>query len=316
MIHTFADIRFTLAKEYPSIDPDTLNSVVNRRYKQCLRADGYEWSRLTVTDAAIQIVGQYITGTVTLTNGSTAVLGDGTNAWASTQDQYSFRAVGRDEFYTFSYETSNTAALDRPYEGISGSGLSYFLWKRIYALPADCTAITAMRCLQVNRPMEFISRRDLDFDQTSRLRVGYPRTWSPYDDTSDGCPQVEINPIPFTSMGLTFDYKTALNELTQPSDPLPGWFPWDALLVGCEEELTVKSTMVTNRMTGIWAARQQQVNETKFQNALNAAISEDCNYQPPQQIAMDTRLTAHRLDRMYYQGSSARNLLRDNEQPS
>jgi len=194
---------------------------------------------------------------------------------------------------------SNDLLLDHDYEGVSGTGLSYSIFQRIYTLAPDVQELRAIRIGQINATMERWTRHDLDRVAPSRIEVSYPRIYVPYMDTPDGLPQVELYPTPLLPMGLLYDYKTAKSELSQPSDAIPSWFPWDALLIGCEVELSVKAIAITNRTSGIWAARQQQVNEQKFAAALNAAISEDCNARPPQQIQMDRRFTAYRESRQF-----------------
>jgi hypothetical protein len=302
MIHQLSDIEFILTKHYPSADHDILDEIVNTRYRQCLRAGGYVWSRLEINDFPLLMTPAYITGTVSVTNGQTLLQGDGTNAWTSAQDKLSVRVAGRDEFYTFNFLNANQANLDHGYEGPTATGLSYSIFKRIYTLPPDAQDVQNMKILQINQRVYKVTRADLDVLSPSRIEVSYPRVYAPYNDTSDGLPQIEIYPTPNTalgSIGLTMDYKTVKPELRQPTDPIPNWFPWDALLMGCKVDLSQQSTAVTNRTTGIWAARQEQVSEQKFQAILDAAISEDINSKPTQQMRMEERINMHRRLRQY-----------------
>lgn len=300
-IKTKADIGFILAEEYPSVHPDVLDSIINRWYIRTLRADGYTWSRLEIDDVPLPLFSQYMTGTVTATQGSTSITGDGTNAWTSAMDGLNIRIAGRDEFYTLTFNDSNDLTIDHGYEGPSGTSLSYWIFQRIYRIAPDAQEIRGFRVPQINRGMSRMTRAELDLVAASRIDVGYPRVWTPYQDASDGTSQVEIYPTPqaATFLSLSYDYKTAKSELVFPDDPIPSWFPWDALMLGCEVSLSKMSTPVTNRTTGIWAARQQQVNEQDYKDVLAAAISEDINAKPSQQLAMSERFTSHRRGRQY-----------------
>jgi uncharacterized protein len=66
----------------------------------------------------------YSTGTLTLTNGSKAVTGVGTT-FTSAMTGQALRVDTRREFYQFTQAGATTGTLDRPYEGPTGSGLTY-----------------------------------------------------------------------------------------------------------------------------------------------------------------------------------------------
>jgi hypothetical protein len=76
-------------------------------------------------------VQNYTNGTVSVTNGSTSVTGTGT-AWVNdgTFNTKAFRIVGENKFYYVSSVGSNTSlTLSEPYQGTTGSGKSYIIYR-------------------------------------------------------------------------------------------------------------------------------------------------------------------------------------------
>lgn len=82
----------------------------------------------------VQSVANYVTGTVSVTNGSRTVTGAGT-AWTSAMAGRILKLDSDDELYEIlSVSGAGTLVLKTPYLGASSGGASYLIWKKYYEL--------------------------------------------------------------------------------------------------------------------------------------------------------------------------------------
>jgi hypothetical protein len=110
---TYGDIKFRLTKAFPGVDLDLIEGWINDRYAEILGE--LPWQRQNVKSVLVTLA-SYTTGAVALTQGSTAVTGVGTS-WTSAMNGRALRTPPRREFYQFTYVSSTSGVLDRPYEG-------------------------------------------------------------------------------------------------------------------------------------------------------------------------------------------------------
>jgi hypothetical protein len=113
-----------------------VGQAINRA--QARFALAHDWSFLEQYQDRVDIAlaAPYTTGTVTVTQDSKAIVGDGT-AWTKDMEGDYFRLTG-EEFYEIRSWTSATAmTLALPYQGSGGSGEDHQILKRFYPLPLN-----------------------------------------------------------------------------------------------------------------------------------------------------------------------------------
>jgi hypothetical protein len=208
---TFGEIQFELTHfcrtaNLPSVDLELLKGWINESYDKVLKLR--EWKGLE-TDATLQTVSTYRTGTVDVTNGSNAVTGTGTT-FTSQMTGRKFRVLGRDEYYTFTYVSATSGTLDRNYEGDTVDDGTFEIFQNVYQLGARTRHIALMRNPRVNAPMERMTTEQMDAASASRFPIGEPAFYRPASDTDDSSTpiyhQVEIFPAPETAIGLFYTY--------------------------------------------------------------------------------------------------------------
>lgn len=260
-----------------------LDGFINSRLREIL--DKYPWSRLIKT-STLQTVAIYETGTVAVTNGSTAVTGTGTTFTAGMTGRR-FRVEGREEYYTFTRTAATTGTLDRAYEGDDDTGATYKIFQPIATLPSDCDVVESLKSIVENRDLDQIERETLDKLNASRESYGSPLLFAPYDDDSTPLPQIELYPIPEESEGMILRYKRGSIGLTSSSDELLTWINEHCLIAGVEADLL--------HMQGDYVGAQ--VKEVRFGQLLNDMIRLETTREVPQQLRMADRFTSHRRAR-------------------
>lgn len=114
---TYGQIRLRLSQMAPGVPLELIDGWLGDRYTQIL--DLLPWKRLE-GETVIQSPASYQAGTVTVTQGSAAIAGSGTN-WTSALTGLMIRINSGPEFYTFTYVSSAGGTLDRPYEASTNS---------------------------------------------------------------------------------------------------------------------------------------------------------------------------------------------------
>jgi len=104
-------------------------------------AMGHSWSHL-LKRWTLQTEASYATGTLSVTNGSTAVVlsGDGTwvPSWTTAPSMRRVAIQGRFEPYDITITGANSGTLADPWIGDTNTAASYVMWRDTYPLPADC----------------------------------------------------------------------------------------------------------------------------------------------------------------------------------
>lgn len=116
---TYGQLKFRLTKAFPGVDLDLIEGWINDVYRDILGE--LPWQRQQV-ESMLLTVAPYTTGYVGVASGSTSVsLVGGT--WSPSMNGRAFRTPPRSEFYQFTYISSTSGSLDRPYEGTTLSPL-------------------------------------------------------------------------------------------------------------------------------------------------------------------------------------------------
>jgi hypothetical protein len=229
---TWGQLRLLVQKAHPGYDLDLLDGYLNAAYEAIL--DSREWRGLDAA-ALLSSVALYETGTISLTNGSTAVaLTDGT--FLSTMTSRRLRIAGRNEIYTFSFLTGTTGTLDRGYEGDTASGLSYKIFRNVFELPETVKYVTEIGDPQTGRKLKKRTQAEMNDMSPARVEYGPPRYWAPADDTAEGAPaiyhRVELYPIPTTAQTFPYRFQKAAQGFSgsnTDSSPMP-WVSSNAVL--------------------------------------------------------------------------------------
>lgn len=282
---TLGDIRFRLTKLAPGIDLDLLDGWIGDRYSQAL--DYLPWQRL---DASGSLVTQaeYAAGTLTATQGSNAITGDGT-VWTAGMTGRLIRIAGRTEYYTFTRTGDTTGTLDRAYEGETNSGLSYRIAQNLYALPADLRLLDSVSRLGGNVQLAKKSKAELRRMAPSKPVHGQPLYYALAMDSDSDPPQprIELYPIPVEAEGLEFDYTAdAAVPSTAGGSLLPFMRP-AILLAGVQADLAMRA--------GNFSAADRF--EARFQQLLSTAAGIDSDNNGPTRLRMPSRHTRHRVRR-------------------
>lgn len=118
-------------------------------------------------DQSITLETPITDGTVSVTNGSTAVTGVGTG-WTSGITGREFRKSGDSISYEITFLTATTATIDPVYQGDTESGAEYVIFRELYSLQADTKKIISVVNLSVPREMIVGTRNDY----IARKRLG------------------------------------------------------------------------------------------------------------------------------------------------
>ena len=113
------------------------------------------WER----DQSITLETPVTAGTVSVTNGSTAVTGVGTG-WTSAITDREFRKSGDGISYTITFLTATTATIAPSYQGDTESGAEYVIFRELYSLASNTKKIISVVNLTVPREMSVGTRND------------------------------------------------------------------------------------------------------------------------------------------------------------
>ncbi|GEM_PF-2899540 len=308
---TWGQLRFNLQTGAPGVSPDLLDGYLNERYEQLLEAckwKGIDYRTTVQTIAAYQSVADK----VTLTVGSINVTGVGTTWTQPATNGMTFYVPGDTVVYTFTWLTSTSGTLDRPYEGngIDPAGTSYpnrsyVFMQDVYALPADVGTIIEVINPVTGFTMPRMTDEELNRSSGTRTLVQDPVTWAPYDDTNENITatvshQIRFYPPPLNARGIVVKYGHVVNGFdgsNTNASPLP-FISNSALLSGCRASI---ETYLASKTTG--AEMAAHLNAAKvylaewnveFNRLLLLEFSQRRKKTP---MKMASRFTRHRVDR-------------------
>lgn len=209
---TFGEVRFRLSKLLPGIDHDILDGWITDRYTAIL--EKLDWQRSEI-QGVLQTVAPYEVGTVSLTNGSSAVTGTGTT-FTSAMTGRQFCVAGRSEVYEFTYVSGTTGTLDRTYEGDTNAEAAYSIEQAVYTMPSEARLVNAIIPFDMDKPLDRKSRGEV----TARIAAtGTPQEWALYMDTTGNLLQVILWPTPdeVTSFRLSYAIEAATWSSASPT---------------------------------------------------------------------------------------------------
>ncbi len=157
---------------------DYLIGIFNLVHKDFNNRYPWPWRHKTTT---LQVVANYKTGTVTVTNGSRTVSGTGGATFTSAMIGRLFKLDRDVEMYQIkAVPTSSSLTLEQPYIGDSGSSLTYFIWKKYYSLPSDVQYGSNIYVNGYPYKLGVTPKEDFDNSFISPFVSGLPLAWTWY----------------------------------------------------------------------------------------------------------------------------------------
>jgi len=279
---TYGEIRYRLNKIVGGVDHDILDGYIQDRYKEIL--DRIPWARLE-SRSVLQTVAEYNTGTVTVTNGSTTILGSGTT-WTTEMSGRMIRISSESEYYEFTRTSETAGTLDRPYEGETASALAYQINASIYTLPSDLRILNGMSSFSLGDELVKKSLGELREMAPRRDQYGSPQFYAIYPDQGSDPPlsQVELYPIPTNVESLPYEYTADQDAPSAASTSLLPWMRPAALIAGVRAELSDDLAV-------------KQYWEARFTKLVADMVIDAARRAGPVPIKMDKRYTRHRVRR-------------------
>lgn len=195
---TYGAIKLQLQKQLPGVDQELIEGWIQGRYQRIL--DALSWKRQE-TETVIQAPASYAVGTITVTQGSTSIVSDGSPATVFTTQMTGrrIRIANTSEYYQFTYVSATSGTLDRGYEGPSASTVTYRIDQAVFLLPANCRILRGVTPMHDrSRPLEIVPPSELNRISADRNSYGTPRyaaqTWD--NQSSPPLMQVELFPVP------------------------------------------------------------------------------------------------------------------------
>jgi hypothetical protein len=270
---------------------DTIDEKINSRYALILSRMG--WQGLEVS-GMLQTLAAYTTGTVSVTQGSTAVTGTGTT-WVSSMTGLQFVTCFGNP-YTVTILTNTTLTLDRPFEGYTNTSLGYWLGRAVYQLPDACRNLKMIRS-----PWTGVAIPPMDEYEFGQLEgaaiVGGPvQRYIPQPDGVDPATGVTVKqimlwPLPSVARGypIVYDSVTEGFDGTSTTNGPLAFVSCAALLAGCKADLALE---MRGRMD------QAEAFEVLFEKHLMGMVHVENSQKPYPRPRMASQYTRHRMQRV------------------
>lgn len=254
---TYGQLRMAIAQLAPGKSLDVIDGFLSDRWTEIL--DRLNWSRIEA-QGVLTSPASYADGTITVTNGSSAIAGSGT-AWTAAMSSRIIRINGEPDYYGFTYDSGTTALLDRAYTGATASGLSYRIDRNLYTLPLDTRVLHSVRCSTSPRPLEEMGIAVANETWPGRNVYGTPTHFVRYMDaaTDPGIMQIELLPVPETVLTFPIWYTYDQAAPTSTATNLMTWVRNGALKAGVLADLGVDREYWAGRFEQI--LQSMQVNE-------------------------------------------------------
>lgn len=283
---TYGQLKFRLTKAFPGVDADLIEGWITDCYGEILGA--IPWTRLDV-EAILQTTAPYSTGTVSATQGSTALVLTG-GAWTSSMSGIAFRLGTDQEEYQFTFTDLTHGSVDRNYIGATNALATYSIYQAIYPLPADCRFLDE----DAFDSFELGPLKRLRFEQGQRNLsngnwLGRPESWWPYMDDGSTPPQMQVKlwPVPDQAYGIPFTYAS---EAATPSGTSFTLLPWTSPTCLIEGS-TARIKRHLKDYTG------SELAKAAYTVALENMKSDEAYRRGPTTMIMASHYTAHRRGR-------------------
>jgi hypothetical protein len=190
---------------------------VNDIYVREIRSK-FEWDWLRAV-GTITLKAKYSTGTVSVVNGSAAVVGTGTT-WTSAMTGMKFTVPNTNEIYTFTRTAATTGTISPVYQGATNATASYAIFEYVYPMASDYSRMTTEPGLyydySTGRTIVEWKNNKYFRDHFTTQSSTFPTFFAEYPvKSSTGLLQIQIMPPVDTARILSYEYIKALPELTE-----------------------------------------------------------------------------------------------------
>lgn len=269
--YTVSQLLQEIMDELPGVDmPDFLRVCNQETGKLGIE---YPWRHLQDV-YRFDTTEQYITGTVSVTNGDATVTGSGTTFTSGMVDR-KFKIDTDSGIYVVETFTDTThIVLDRPYAGDTDSALEYRIFQDTYSVPTDF-----WRLLQITDCITGYKLREKGPMKkfTYNLDTEFPREYMQWGSDADGNLELIIDGIPATSRQLDMIYWRKPNGVDDPGNT-------PDLPAHLHEALKLSVLLVYMRRGDKREDAFQRRQEIKMDlgNALRLAKKQDAEYTRPE----------------------------------
>ncbi len=284
MAGTWGDIRAELQDEFEDIGFDLLNRKIAAAYEDILGER--DWSWLKKADV-IRCEEKYDTGTIALTEGSTAIVGTGT-AWTSALDGRELQIVSRGELYYFTCVDGTNGTLDRAYEGSTSATAAYVLFRRTYALSVINKGLERVYNPRLLKNLEEKTRTEL---LNRPIMYGEPEFYAmaPSAGTDPVYKNVTFWPVPDMALSIDIDFQKSATGFTGTNT---GASPLPEVYTGAIVDLAASKIFATKKYKDLALAQSRS---ELARATLDRMHREENLRVPPSEIAVDPHFTSHEL---------------------
>lgn len=201
--YTFGQLWRSLLMYNPDIPAPLAQRWVNNAYRRVI--DARTWTGL-MCKGVLNVPAAYATGSVTVTNGSTAVTGNGT-AWTTSMVGQQFRTGFMNPVFTITSvnQSAQTLVLDLPYGNPTQSNMGYMILTMIVSLGAMVKSVLWMVNQQMGYNMKLdVTQQQLDAQDPWRSSFGWSTLLAYREPSPSGQPQWELYPSPNVQQSFPF----------------------------------------------------------------------------------------------------------------
>lgn len=190
-----------------------IGKLINRVHQE--EVENHAWHRLRTT-AILNTVAPVTTGTVSITQGDTAVAGVGTAFAAADVGKY-IRINGDETPLKIATRTSTTAiTVEKAWAKATASTVTYSLFPFRYALPS---AAQKVNWVKRTRALKETTQEMLDAIDPQRTTSSDPAThWAPAERDSSDLYQVELWPVASAPVAYAVEYLKGHTDLSATGD--------------------------------------------------------------------------------------------------
>ena len=127
--------------------------------------------------STITLITPYNTGTVTVTEDSTTVTGDGTT-WTSAMTGRQIKFEAQSAVYDVTFVSTTELTLDRNYTEDTEAGKDYSIYQSIYDLPSDFNRVIHLQNARTSQFLDSVPVRDQLYDVAASVNTTDSRAYA------------------------------------------------------------------------------------------------------------------------------------------
>jgi hypothetical protein len=193
-----------------------LGIAINVAYRELV--ESHQWSARKA-EAIVATVNEYSTGTVSLTQDSTAITGDST-VWTTAMTGRKIRIGGGDAVYGFTRVSGTSGTLSSAWPGANTSGESYAIFQTVYAVDATAGEVGTVLLASTDVGMEERSVAWVERQDPSRTAIGTPWVWIPHGLNASGAFLIEFWPRYGSATSVRIPYYVRVDDLSGSTQPI------------------------------------------------------------------------------------------------